>query len=306
MKFYAVKSGRKVGIFNTWSECEKQVKGYPNASYKAFSSLEDAKEFLNIGYSEKKVNSSISESNTAIAYVDGSYDSKIGVYGYGSIIFYNGDKHIIKGNGNEVGLAELRNVAGEVIAAIKTIEYAIERKIDSLHINYDYIGIEKWFTGEWKSKTDLTKKYRDYANSIKNKINIKFIKVKSHSGNKYNDEVDNIARNAIYENEKYKINENINFSNKIVEKRIVEIKESKVRNGKIEPIFNIRKNGRNLDTEIIMLKFKELWKEEKRKLNEIDKLSIEVDMDKEEVRFYINENNQLTSRTFNLIKEVWV
>lgn len=298
MKFYAVKNGRSIGIYNNWSDCEKQVKGFPSASYKAFSNLDDAKEFLLNEPNKKEISLSESENNIAVAYVDGSYDKEIKVYGYGSIIFYNGKKHIINGNGNESGLVELRNVAGELIASIKTIEYAIERKINELHINYDYLGIEKWFTGEWKSNTDLTRKYREYAENVKNKINIKFIKVKSHSGNKYNDEVDSIARNSIYEK--------INISDKRIEEIKIGIKESKVKNGKIEPIFNIRKNGQNFDTDIIMLKFKELWKYEKRKLNEIDKLSIEVDIDKEEVIFNINENNKITSRRFNLIEKVWM
>ena len=33
-KFYAVKNGRKVGIFSTWEECQKQVVGFKGAIYK--------------------------------------------------------------------------------------------------------------------------------------------------------------------------------------------------------------------------------------------------------------------------------
>ena len=43
MKYYAVKSGRKVGIFTSWDECQKQVNGYANAIFKSFKSLDDAK-----------------------------------------------------------------------------------------------------------------------------------------------------------------------------------------------------------------------------------------------------------------------
>lgn len=32
--YYVVRCGRTVGIFNTWKECEEQVKGYPGAQYK--------------------------------------------------------------------------------------------------------------------------------------------------------------------------------------------------------------------------------------------------------------------------------
>lgn len=34
VKIYAVKVGRSVGLFSNWSDCEKEVKGYPNAKYK--------------------------------------------------------------------------------------------------------------------------------------------------------------------------------------------------------------------------------------------------------------------------------
>ncbi len=35
-KFYAVKQGRKTGMFLTWDDCKKQVMGYPGAIYKSF------------------------------------------------------------------------------------------------------------------------------------------------------------------------------------------------------------------------------------------------------------------------------
>lgn len=45
-KYYAVKSGKKPGIYLTWPECEAQVKGYPNAIFKSFKNLSDANQFL--------------------------------------------------------------------------------------------------------------------------------------------------------------------------------------------------------------------------------------------------------------------
>ena len=45
-KFYAVKEGRKPGIYNTWAECEEQVKGYAGADYKKFNNEEDARLFV--------------------------------------------------------------------------------------------------------------------------------------------------------------------------------------------------------------------------------------------------------------------
>lgn len=41
-KYYVVWKGRKTGIFTTWAECEKQVKGFVGAQFKAFESQVEA------------------------------------------------------------------------------------------------------------------------------------------------------------------------------------------------------------------------------------------------------------------------
>ena len=45
-KYYAVKKGRHPGIYKTWTECQKEVNGYPNAKFKSFLTLEGANEWL--------------------------------------------------------------------------------------------------------------------------------------------------------------------------------------------------------------------------------------------------------------------
>ncbi|XP_053565699.1 ribonuclease H1 [Bombina bombina] len=44
--FYAVRTGRKPGVYNTWEECKAQVDRFPSARYKKFASEEDALEFV--------------------------------------------------------------------------------------------------------------------------------------------------------------------------------------------------------------------------------------------------------------------
>lgn len=44
--FYAVKAGRKTGVFTTWEECEAQVKGFSGAEYKKFDTMKEAETFL--------------------------------------------------------------------------------------------------------------------------------------------------------------------------------------------------------------------------------------------------------------------
>ncbi|MDD3742531.1 MAG: ribonuclease H family protein [Lentimicrobiaceae bacterium] len=48
-KFYVVWNGRNPGIFDTWAECEKQVKGFEAARYKSFESEKEAIEAFGAG-----------------------------------------------------------------------------------------------------------------------------------------------------------------------------------------------------------------------------------------------------------------
>ena len=48
-KFYAVRVGKKPGIYMTWPECEAQVKGFPGAKYKSFPTKAEAEAFVNDG-----------------------------------------------------------------------------------------------------------------------------------------------------------------------------------------------------------------------------------------------------------------
>jgi ribonuclease HI len=41
-KYYVVWKGHKPGIYSSWGECEKQVKGFAAAQFKAFESLKEA------------------------------------------------------------------------------------------------------------------------------------------------------------------------------------------------------------------------------------------------------------------------
>jgi ribonuclease HI len=46
---YAVRRGRRPGLYNTWAECKQQVDGFPAAEFKKFPSVMEARAFLNGG-----------------------------------------------------------------------------------------------------------------------------------------------------------------------------------------------------------------------------------------------------------------
>ena len=49
-KYYVVWQGRQPGIFTSWAECEKQVKGFAAAQFKAFDTLKEAESAYRSNY----------------------------------------------------------------------------------------------------------------------------------------------------------------------------------------------------------------------------------------------------------------
>ena len=140
----------------------------------------------------------------AAAYVDGSYNVKTKLFSYG-IVFFTGavdqegnrqELHFSKAFEHEE-LAQMRNVAGEIMGAAQAMKIAGKLGIRELVIYHDYEGISKWCTGEWKAKQTWTQKYRDFYLEMSRILAISFVKVKGHSHDKYNDLADALARKAV-------------------------------------------------------------------------------------------------------------
>ncbi|MDK2563382.1 ribonuclease H family protein [Romboutsia sedimentorum] len=194
IKFYAVKKGKKIGIYNTWNDCKEQVNGFSRAEYKSFETLNEAKCYI-----EDKKNEVFQNSDSCLeAYVDGSYEHCIRAYGSGVVILKdNKVEKTYSTKGENESLVSMRNVAGEIEAAKIAMQYCISNKVENLTLYFDYEGIEKWCNGAWKANKEGTIDYKKFYDSIKNKLNVKFVKVKAHSGNKYNEEADRLAKASI-------------------------------------------------------------------------------------------------------------
>lgn len=196
--YYAVRKGKTQGIYETWAKCEQQVRGYSGAEYKKFSTYEEAMNFIDNGNKEfEQFDESKLKENEAIAYVDGSFDINNWSYSYGVVFITIEGKETYSGRENNKDLAEMRNVSGEIKGAMVAMELAIEKGKDNLYLHFDYTGIEQWAMANWKTNKDGTKAYKDFYDSIKDKLNVIFIKVKAHSGIKYNEEADKLAKEAI-------------------------------------------------------------------------------------------------------------
>ena len=84
-KYYAVRKGRKPGIYRTWDDCKSQVFKCEGAEYKSFATEAEA-----YAYMGRLSRDNESQEGESYAYVDGSFNAATGVYGYGGFLMYNG------------------------------------------------------------------------------------------------------------------------------------------------------------------------------------------------------------------------
>lgn len=190
-KIYAVRAGRRTGIFESWDECRAQVDGYRGAEYKSFGSREDALSYL--GLQEE----SLADAHAPRAYVDGSYDAATGRYACGVVLIKDGEVTELSEAFDDSSAARLRNVAGEIMGARRAVEYAASHGFSEIDIYYDYAGIGKWGDDEWKANLEMTRDYKAFVAEAREKLAIRFVKVKGHSGDTYNDRADRLAKDAI-------------------------------------------------------------------------------------------------------------
>lgn len=212
-KIYAVRKGRKIGIFYTWNDCKNSVSGFPGAIYKSFDNEADAISFLN---NEIEQNEFLSKDNLLIkenvlqevnnditvAFVDGSYEDSIKTYSYGSYILTKENNEIkeyeLQQSFNDEQFLSSRNVSGEIFGVIKTLEWCLLNNKTNIKFYYDYEGIEKWANDTWQANTEISKNYKEFHNTNKILFNsIQFQKVNAHSGIEYNEKADKLAKNAL-------------------------------------------------------------------------------------------------------------
>ena len=108
----------------------------------------------------------------AIAFIDGSCNANEEKSAFGAIIFSGNDRKevLYKAFSPPIvgrNFLSLRNVSAELEGAKEVINWAIQYNKAKITIYYDYAGIEKWATGEWKAKTVIA---QDYSRFIHEKL----------------------------------------------------------------------------------------------------------------------------------------
>lgn len=203
-KFYAVRAGREgPGIYDTWDRCRAQVQGFSGAVYKSFPTLAEAEAFLEGGEREAAPSAEGGaaplppEGEGAVAYVDGSFDKGSGDFSCGAVLFLDGEELTFSERFHDPDMAAMHNVAGEIMGALTVIRYCLERGVPALTIHHDYEGVGRWADGSWKANKPGTQRYAAECREAAQRMRLKFVKVKGHSGDKYNDMADALARRAL-------------------------------------------------------------------------------------------------------------
>lgn len=210
-KYYAVAKGKTPGIYFKWEDCKKQVEHFPGAMYKGFSTMAEAEEFVKTAEDLLRGKELLQDAKAAkavedqpvstdmhlIAYVDGSYDHSQLRYAYGCVLVLPDEVVTLNGSGAEEDYVTMRNVAGEILGSEQAVLWALEHEYQAITIYYDYEGIEKWANGIWKANKPGTQRYKAFIAAKRKEITISFHKVTAHTGVKYNELADRLAKEAL-------------------------------------------------------------------------------------------------------------
>ena len=137
-------------------------------------------------------------------YTDGACSGNPGPGGWGAILMYNDYKKEISGGNNSTTNNIMEITA--VIEALKILKNPCNVTVysDSAYVVncFNQNWIFNWIKKGWKTSGNEPVKNKELWQELYNltKIhNVKFVKVKGHSDNEFNNRCDELARNAILE-----------------------------------------------------------------------------------------------------------
>ena len=137
-------------------------------------------------------------------YTDGACSGNPGPGGWGAILFYEENKKEIWGNSPNTtnNIMELTAVI-EALKLLK-VECEVELYSDSAYVvnAFDKGWIYNWKKNNWRTSGKDDVKNRELweeLDALTQKHKVKFIKVKGHSDNEFNNRCDYLATNAIKE-----------------------------------------------------------------------------------------------------------
>lgn len=160
-KFYVVWKGKKTGIFTSWAECEKQVKGFVNAQYKSFDTRKEAEVAFASKYhvykgkpaSHGKWKLAEIQPITPSVCVDAACNGSLGKLEYRGVLMETGEQVFHAGP-----YAQGTNNVGEFLAIVHGLTWMAKHNL-VLPIYSDSENAIAWvMTGECKTKLKHTPK----------------------------------------------------------------------------------------------------------------------------------------------------
>lgn len=137
-----------------------------------------------------------------IIYTDGACSGNPGPGGWGAILMYKDNKKEISGGKKNTTNNEMELTA--VIEGLKLLKYPCEVEVysDSAYVVNAFLQkwIDNWIKNNWKTSNKEPVKNQELWKELYELTKthqVKFIKVKGHSDNEFNNRCDELARNAI-------------------------------------------------------------------------------------------------------------
>lgn len=153
-KYYLVLQGKKPGIYHTWAECQRQIKGYKGAQFKSYEDYNDAIAAQKSGLAQLDLESRIIGDSIS---VDAACEGNPGKMEYRGVYTATKEQIFLKGpypNGT--------NNVGEFLALVHALAMLKNKGRTTMVIYSDSKTAMAWVKAK-KSKTTLV---RDHQNEI--------------------------------------------------------------------------------------------------------------------------------------------
>lgn len=209
-KVYAVRAGRKTGLFNTWAECEAQVRGFMGARYKGFMTAAEAMAWLQ--GEERTARMSPGQETVAgtptageadyLLYTDGSCLMNPDGPGGWAVVWLDqktGEEKELSG-----GAPSTTNNRMELMAALQGLSAVPEGAsvmlcTDSQYLKNGFVKgwLKNWKRNGWKTAKGTPVLNQDLWQELDAAFALRHVEfrwVKGHAGNKANERCDKLAR----------------------------------------------------------------------------------------------------------------
>lgn len=195
--YYSVFKGFNKGIYRSWKECEREVKGYKGAIYKKFKLEIEAIEFLNNGKLKDD------KSDFLKVYTDGSCinNGKEGSKGGIGIYFGDGDSRNVS---KRLEYDKVTNNVAELSALNEALDILVEYDSDTIiYTDSKYVILcctsygRKQSVKNWIDDIPNKDLVKLVYNKFISKENIRLEYVRGHNNCYGNDMADKLAREGI-------------------------------------------------------------------------------------------------------------